>query len=75
MSKLSDLEIENLVHGKSGYEFVSSSSFPHYLLRHYLKKFKLPVIRHNMRTTAQEIDGILFVRGDNDKLVCDACGR
>ena len=75
MRQLSDQEIENLVHGKSGYEFVNSSSFPHFLLRHYLKKFKIPIMRHNIGKAAKEIDGVLFVRKENNEFVCDACGR
>jgi len=75
IKSLSDEEIENLVHGKGGYDFVQASSFPHYLFRHYVRKFHIPVFRHNFRTTAHEIDGKLFVRKNNNLRVCEACGR
>ena len=77
MASLSDKEIENLVHGTGGYEFVQTRSFPHFLVRHYLKKFKVPVLRHNFGKVAHEIDGKLFVRNEKNDgpFTCRACGR
>jgi len=71
---MTDEDIQNLVHGTGGYEFVKSASFPHFLIRHYIKKFKNPVFRHNFGQTAHEIMGKLFVRNDNDEFLCKGCG-
>ena len=64
--KMTDDQIQDYVHGVNGYEFLPTSSFPHFLIRHYLKTFKLPIFRHNMFKVAHETLGEIFVRDPKD---------
>ena len=71
---MTDQEIEDMVHGKNGYEFIETASFPHFLARHYLKTFKNPIFRHNMYKTAHEFFGKIFAR-EGDLFICKGCAR
>ena len=65
---MSDDQIQSFVHGTNEYDFLesASASFPHFLIRHYFKKFKVPVFRHNMYRTGHEIYGEVFARDSKD---------
>jgi len=75
VASMTDDEIQHLVHGTGGYEFIKSCSFPHFLIRHYVRKFHLPVLRHNFGEVAHEVLGKLFIKNEQDQYICEKCGE